>query len=145
MGEILKRAELVGEARRWLGTPYHHNGRVRGVGVDCAMLLAEVFETCGVVPRVEPGDYPHDWHLHRSEELFLGWLERLGARAVDAPQPGDVGLWRFGRTWSHGGIVVDGEPSIVHAYLGRGVIRTTLTEEPLAGREVGWWSLWGGR
>jgi len=29
---------LIDEARTWLGTPYHHQPRVKGVGVDCAML-----------------------------------------------------------------------------------------------------------
>ncbi|GER07176.1 hypothetical protein GCM10007972_18040 [Iodidimonas muriae] len=34
--------EIVTAARRWLGTPFHHQGRVRGVGVDCAGLVIGV-------------------------------------------------------------------------------------------------------
>lgn len=146
MGEILKRAEIVREARHWLGTPYHHHGRVHGVGVDCAMLLAEVYERAEAVPHIDPGAYPHDWHLHRSEELFVSWLKRVCARPVHTPAPGDIGCWRFGRTYSHGGIVVavsDGQPLVVHAYIERGVILTRTDEEPLAGRPVTWWTLWG--
>ena len=30
-------------ARSWLGTPYHHMGRVKGAGVDCAMFPLEVY------------------------------------------------------------------------------------------------------
>jgi cell wall-associated NlpC family hydrolase len=31
------RAAVVAEARSWLGTPFHHQGRVKAAGVDCAM------------------------------------------------------------------------------------------------------------
>src|SRR5690349_11447583 len=33
------RARLLDEARTWLLTPWHHNARVRGAGVDCGQLL----------------------------------------------------------------------------------------------------------
>jgi len=141
----LQRAAVVAEALTWLGTPYHHHGRLRGIGVDCAMLLAEVYAAAGLVDRVDPGHYPHDWHLHRGEELFLGWLAQAGAQPVQTPAPGDIGCWRFGRTYSHGGIVVQGgdAPHILHAHLdARRVIRTACDEHPLTGRPVQWFTLW---
>lgn len=138
-----QRQAIVAEARSWLGTRYHHNARIKGVGVDCAMLLAEVFERVGMVAHVEPGDYPPDWHMHRSEELFLGWLQRCGARQTGAPSPGDVALFRFGRTFSHGAIVVDQDLQMVHAYIDRGVILSRPTEEPLAGRVCRYFTLVG--
>lgn len=99
------------------------------------MLLAEVYEACGMVAAIDAGFYPHDWHLHRSEELFLQWVERSGGREVEAPRMGDVGLFRYGRTWSHGAICVGEDGLMVHAYIGRGVILTRLREEPLSGRD----------
>ncbi len=48
------RAAVVAEAHRWLRTPYHKHGRVLGAGVDCSMLLAEVFEAAGAIPHVDP-------------------------------------------------------------------------------------------
>ena len=99
-----------------------------------------MFELCGVVPHVDPGFYPTDWHLHRGEEVFRSWLERSGATRTDDPLPGDVGLWKFGRCFSHGGILV-GEETVVHSYIREGVILTRLCEYPLAGREVEWWSV----
>ncbi len=30
----MKNLQAVAEALIWLGTPYHHQGRVKGVGVD---------------------------------------------------------------------------------------------------------------
>jgi NlpC/P60 family putative phage cell wall peptidase len=135
------RQAVVAEALTWLGTPYHHHARVKGVGVDCAQLLCAVYEACGLVPHIDPGNYAHDWHLHRGEEVFIGWLEKVGAREVSVPAPGDVAVFRYGRAYSHGAVVVnDKDPmAVVHAYLGRGVVRSRLDEEPLQGRAVRFW------
>ena len=136
------RARVVREARDWLGTPYHHHGRVKHVGVDCAHLLCAVYEAAAAVEPVTLPAYPHDWHLHRGEELFLHWLERVGARRVQTPAPGDVAVYRFGRTYSHGAVVV-GEGLLLHAYLGLGVVLTRAHEPPLAGHECQHWAVVG--
>ena len=136
---------VAAEARSWLGTPYHHHGRVRGVGVDCAQLLAAVYEAVGLVSHQELGNYPPQWHLHRGAERFLEELQRCGARPVQAPAVGDVGVWRYGRAFSHGGVVVGqgagGVPLIVHAYIQRGVVLSLATDEPLAGHDCQYWSV----
>jgi cell wall-associated NlpC family hydrolase len=143
MGQLLKRAEIAQTALAWRGTPYHPHARILGVGVDCAQILIDVFERCEMVSGIEPGAYPRDWHLHRSEEAYIEWLTVAGAREVDRPDIGDVGLFRFGRTYSHSGIVVEAghDPMVCHAYIGLGVIASPLSEEPLHGRAVRWWSL----
>lgn len=133
------RVRVVAEARSWIGCAYHHHARVKGAGVDCAQLLCAVFEACGLLPHVETGHYPTNWHLHRSEEMFLGWLQRF-ADPVPAPQAGDVAVFRFGRCFSHGAVMVEAD-TCVHAYIGRGVILNRLNEAPLAGRPVMFWSL----
>lgn len=33
-----QRAAVAQEALAWLGTPYHHHARIKGVGVDCAQI-----------------------------------------------------------------------------------------------------------
>jgi NlpC/P60 family putative phage cell wall peptidase len=108
---------IVAEARRWLRTPYRHQANVLGVGVDCAMLPVEVFKALGLLPaELDPRPYATDWHLHRSEEKYLGWVERYGVK-VETPEPGDLALFRFGRCLSHGGIVDAVTPDItmIHA------------------------------
>ncbi|MFZ5544406.1 MAG: hydrolase [Pseudomonadota bacterium] len=146
MDEATQRAAVVAEGMTWHRTPYHHHGRIKGAGVDCAMLLAEVFHACGLVERVEPGHYPVQWHLHRDEERFIGWLQQYAQPlpAGQALQPADVALFRFGRTYSHGGLMV--EPDLVlHAFNDRftsGVILTRLDEAPLQGRDVLFWTFW---
>jgi cell wall-associated NlpC family hydrolase len=115
-GESAERAAVVTAARAWIGTPYHNCADIKGVGVDCGMLLVRVFVDTGLCPPFDPRPYPVDWHLHRSEERYLGFIFDR-AREVDRAQPGDVMVLRYGRCYSHGGIVTRSSPlAVVHAY-----------------------------
>ncbi len=141
MSENLERHLVVEEAITWLGTPYHHHGRIKGAGVDCGMFLAEVYEKTGVMPFVDPGVYETDWHLHRSEELYINAVEQH-AKPTDDPQPGDIALFKYGRCASHGAIVVEW-PVIVHSYFGLGVVYDNVElNTELSQRIVGVWSPW---
>jgi NlpC/P60 family putative phage cell wall peptidase len=133
------RQAVVAEAERWIGTPFHHAARVEQAGVDCLMLLAEVYERAGIVPRVEPPFYVPDWHLHRDAERYMEGLLRY-ACAIDAPpRPGDIALFKFGRTFSHGAIVT-AWPRLIHAYWAIGVVWGSAGLHPLAGRPVRFFS-----
>ena len=116
-----QRAAVVAEARTWLRTPYHHMGRVKGGGVDCATLLAEVYARAGVVPALAIPFYPPDWHLHRNAERYLDFILSRACEIDDLPAPGDVAMWRFGKCFSHGAIVIDW-PLVIHAYSGKGCV-----------------------
>ena len=122
--------KTVAEAKTWLNTPYHHMGKIKGVGVDCGQFLIAVFENIGHLKpgEVNPGYYPPDWHLHRDEERYLGWIKSR-CRKVTEAEPGDIALFKFGRCVSHGGIVI-AWPRIIHAYLDYGVIISSI-DEPL--------------
>jgi cell wall-associated NlpC family hydrolase len=127
-------------ARSWLGTPYHHMGRIKGVGVDCAMFPLEVYREAGLIDDIAIPFYPPDWHLHRSEEIYLAVVNRYTREIIgnrlrgtgksaptvpcklsSVPSRGDFALYQFGRTWSHGAIVLDW-PLIIHAVVQHGVI-----------------------
>ncbi|MDE2166546.1 MAG: hydrolase [Alphaproteobacteria bacterium] len=109
-----ERAALVRCPRTWLRTPYHHRGRVKGAGADCAMLLAKVYAEADLVPVLAIPHYPPDWHLHRDAERYLGVLLDHVVEIAGPPTPVDIALWRFGRCFSHGAIVVDW-PVVLHA------------------------------
>jgi len=115
--EAIQRTVVVAEARSWIGTPYHNCADIKGAGVDCGMLLVRVFVDTGLCAPFEPRPYPADWHLHRSEERYLGFVfDRAGE--VMEPRAGDLMVLRFGRCYSHGGIVTSAKPlMIVHAYV----------------------------
>lgn len=129
------RSRVIVEAETWLQTPYHHMGRVRGGGTDCLMLLAEVFEAAGVIPHVEVAFYPPDWHLHRDAERYLRGLMRYACEIPGPPEAGDVALFKFGRCFAHGAIVV-AWPRLIHAWWSAGVVYGDAGQPPLKGRAV---------
>ena len=132
---------VIHEAMSWLGTPYHHEARVKGAGVDCGQFPAAVYEACGLIPAVEIGPYPPDWHMHRGDERYLGYVETHFEK-TESPQPGDLALFRFGRAISHSGIVIEW-PIIIHAYItARAVVLDdAIANKDLEKRLVGFWRL----
>jgi cell wall-associated NlpC family hydrolase len=137
------REDVVREALRWEGTPYHDHARILGVGVDCAQLPCAVYEAVGLVPHLEPR-YPRQWFLHRDEERFLEWV-RPHATEISREQagPGDLGIWRFGRTYSHSAIIID-PPVVLHAVrLGGAVMRADMGRDiDLVSRPALFFTLW---
>jgi cell wall-associated NlpC family hydrolase len=147
MSEQEQRAAVVAEARTWLGTRWIHEARVRGAGVDCGKLLAAVYEACGIIGSVTIESYPRAWAHHRGEEKFLGYVEQMAARVTDRePLPGDIVLFRYGRSLSHAGIVVEW-PVIVHAYADVGQVTLDNVDHrfDLRARYAGAWDPWARR
>jgi NlpC/P60 family putative phage cell wall peptidase len=124
--ECAQRTAVVAAARSWIGTPYHHAADIKGAGVDCAMILVRVYCDVGLVEPFDPRPYTRDWMLHRDDERYLSVL-LAHAGEVSVPSEGDVILFRFGRCFSHGGIVSRRDPlTIIHAFA---PARVVLEEE----------------
>jgi cell wall-associated NlpC family hydrolase len=130
-----RRLAVTELAREWLGTPYHHMGRVKGAGTDCLTVLAEVYEAAGIVPHIEIPFYSPDWHLHRDAERYLEGIMRYACEIPGPPQPGDVALFKFGRCYAHGAIVIEW-PRLIHAWHSSGVLYADAEQSQLAGRPV---------
>jgi cell wall-associated NlpC family hydrolase len=45
---VATRQQVIDEARSWVGTPFHHQGRIKGEWVDCAGVIAGVAHTTGL-------------------------------------------------------------------------------------------------
>lgn len=125
------RAEVVAEARRWLDTPFHHQGRTRGVGVDCGGLIGGVAVALGIVPAnwwqttFDPlhGGYGRQPSHGRLQAICEAFMERID---LDAAGLGDAVLMRFRAEPQHLGILADyrhGGMSIVHALSSAGFVR----------------------
>lgn len=118
------RVAVVAEARSWLGTPWVHQHRTKGVGVDCAGLVIGVARALGLVPPAMDVN-----HYARTPDGSLlatcdAWMQR---HDVAAAEPGDVLVMRFDTDPQHLAIVADyvhGGLSIVHALdrAGRGSV-----------------------
>lgn len=125
--EMRLRDKIIAEARSWIKTPYVQQADVKGGGVDCSMLLVRCWVDSGIVYPFEPRPYPANWHMHHSTERYLDWMENVGIE-VEHPQPGDVAIFRFGRCFSHGGIIVENNQLISASSTHRRVVRSNLNE-----------------
>lgn len=139
------REAIVSEALTWLDTPFHHQARLKGCGVDCANLLAGVFAAIGLAPNVVLDAYPQDWHIHNDEPRFVKTLALYADKLPlgEPAQPGDIAMFQYGRHAAHGAIVT-AWPQVIHAW--KDVGRVVLTEAdsgPLANRFAGLWRVRG--
>jgi NlpC/P60 family putative phage cell wall peptidase len=122
------REAIIAEARSWIGTPYHHQACLKGVGCDCLGLLRGVWRAViGTEPETPP-PYAADWAEASGEEtLRAAALRYLSEIPLSEIAGGDVLLFRMSRTApaKHCGIATDGE-HMVHAWTGRSVCETPL-------------------
>ncbi|MDD2725408.1 MAG: hypothetical protein PHH59_15490 [Methylovulum sp.] len=137
-----KRQAVIDEAHRWLGAQWCHAARVRYLAVDCGQLLLDVYVQAGLIEDVVVTGYPAQWALHHDEERYLAVVERY-ARRIDCPLPGDIVVFKRGRTFSHGGIVVDW-PVIIHADRGENVVLADASVGTLAARDKLFYSVFEG-
>lgn len=109
MMAIVTRAQIVSEARTWLGTPFHHQGRVKGCGVDCAGVVAGVGRALGLT------DFDTVCYGRQPDPLLMGSILRkyLEPKPISQAQPGDVLWMAFDRDPQHVAIVTD--IGILHA------------------------------
>jgi cell wall-associated NlpC family hydrolase len=130
--EARGRAAIITEALTWIGTPFRDCADVKGGNgaVDCAMLLVRCYVDTGRIAPFDPRPYPPRWHLHRDEERFLGFIEKLGGRHIEKPKLADIVVWQFGRCFSHGGIVVN-STDVVHSYYAAGQVLISSMDDPV--------------
>ena len=122
------------EARSWLGTPYHHQAKVKGIGVDCCNFILAIAENCGLVDCIQLEPYNLQWHLHSREEKMLHLLEKYGCTSIDVDlkepwdwAPGSILCLRYGRACSHLALVLPGL-NIIHAAIDFGKV----VEQPIS-------------
>lgn len=113
---MITRAAVVAEAREWLGTPYHHQARLKGVGVDCAGLVIGVARALGIVGA----DMDVTGYSRRPDGTSMlahcdAWMQHV---PFDALQPGDVIVLRIEDDPQHmaiAGDYVHGGLSMIHS------------------------------
>lgn len=90
-------AQVLALAGTWIGTPYRHQGAVKGVGCDCLGLIRGIWrELYGQEPEAVPA-YAPDWAERGGEERLLAAAGRhfLSVPSLAESRPGDLVLFRF--------------------------------------------------
>ena len=130
----LREQKIIRVARSWIGTPYRHQASVKGKGCDCLGLLRGVWrEVIGEEPEVVPS-YTADWsETGREERLWAVAIRNLDVATIDTAKGGQVVLFRMraGYVAKHLGVLAGSNAeyaTVIHAYTGRGVIETPLTD-----------------
>lgn len=115
---------ILWTARQWVGTPYHHQGRVKGVGCDCIGLIIGVCQEIGLIN--------FDFTNYERTPDGTAMMQELEKHCTPTnnPEPGDLLVFRIKRNPRHVGLLTDG--GIIHAYQSAGkVVEHSLDQ---------WWS-----
>jgi NlpC/P60 family putative phage cell wall peptidase len=125
---MMRRDDIVAEARAWIGTPYRHQASLKGVGCDCLGLVRGVWRAViGPEPEHAP-PYAPDWAEATGAETLAGaGFRHLVPVTTDAFQPGDVLLfrWRTHLPAKHAAIVTSSR-TMVHAHDGAAVAEVAI-------------------
>jgi hypothetical protein len=74
--------KLITEAATWIGTPFQHQGQLKGIGVDCAHFIDICTSRAGY-----PGtEMPHDYHIIEDGSLMLQMLDQSRLELVPYSQ-----------------------------------------------------------
>lgn len=135
---------VIEEARKWVGTPYHHQAATLGAGVDCVGLIRGVGFAVGVLPRRDA-----EWKLFNAygrlpnpRRMAEGMNTFLCPVAPGEEQPGDIAWleWRANLPMHLAILAVHGgRRTIIHAFSDFGkVVEHGLTADWEA-RVSSWW------
>ena len=121
---------VITAARGWLGTPYHDQASLRGVGCDCLGLARGVWrELVGDEPFLIP-PYSRDWGETGTREVLADGARRMMIEVpVAQAGPGTLILFRMrpGAIAKHVGILTTPD-RFIHAYERLGVTVEPLTQ-----------------
>ena len=122
-------ALVITTALSWLGTPYHDQASLRGVGCDCLGLARGIWrEMVGNEPFPIP-PYSRDWgETGPREVLAEGARQMMPEITPTEARPGTLILFRMAprAIAKHVGILT-GPDRFIHAYERLGVVEEVLT------------------
>ena len=125
--EAPKAGEVLAVARRWVGTPYHHQAAKRGVACDCVGLIRGVWRDLGYWPAAPVPAYSRDWGDARGNEGVLAAAsEHLIERSTGELEAGDVIVlrWRAAGLAKHAAIYAGA--TFIHAFEPHGVVEASV-------------------
>lgn len=119
------RNEIIEKAREYLDTPFRHQGRRKGIGIDCVGLPLCVGEDLGMIDARGLAFNRFDHSNYPAQPIGNMLAEEIAARAIEIPRdrirPADIVTLRCGRVEMHVAIVSaldGGRLGLIHAYNG---------------------------
>ncbi|MBI1274214.1 MAG: peptidase P60 [Alphaproteobacteria bacterium] len=133
-------ARVIAAARACAGTPFHHQGRAPGAGLDCIGLVVVALRAAGkdVRDRTNYGRRPDGRGLVAALESH-GFAPRADKNA----QAGDILLFRFDSQPQHVALAT-GPGGMLHAYAPAGKVVEVTLSPAWRSRLLGVWSLHDG-
>lgn len=144
-----RRRAVIAEARTWLGTPFRHQAKVKGLGCDCAQLVIAAGEACGLL-AIDPAAwrrfaaYGRAPNPKRMEEALRAFMVKI---APSRARLGDV-MWL---SWERAGGRADlpmhlailaehkGRATMIHALSEVAKVTEHGFTAEWPGRVVSWW------
>ena len=122
----MTREQIIAAGRALLGTPWAHQGRTPGVGIDCAGVVLHILKLNGMTYEVNGYPYEPNGELMAHADACLTRVSKA------AFQPADVLVFRIKRLPQHIALVTD--KGILHSFnRGAGtlskVVETSLTDQ----------------
>lgn len=118
---MASRKEICDKALEYLDTPFIHQGRLKGVGVDCAGLVVGVAKELNLYNE-EVSDLKGYSRIPDGETLYQTLLNGTSKeKSMKDLKEGDVLLFRFTRYPQHVGIYMPNN-KLIHSYEGVGKV-----------------------
>lgn len=124
--------QIIRVAREWIGTPYHHQASLKGIGTDCIGLVRGVYRELYGVEAPELINYSVDWgDANGNEDMVAAADKYLEPVPLTQLGAGHVILvrWQDRRVAKHC-MIMTSDTTAIHAYN-----RSPVTEINLSD----WW------
>jgi len=116
------REDIVAEARTWVGTPFQHLTRVKGIGVDCVGLVIAIADDLGIKDNDGKPFLRDDYRAYPTQpsDRFVHdeCCRRLVRKSVNDLCQGDIVSLKVPRTACHVAIITErqGVLYMIHGY-----------------------------
>jgi NlpC/P60 family putative phage cell wall peptidase len=114
--------DIVVQARTWLGTPFHHQARLKRVGCDCLGLIIGVVDELDLKDKHGEPLAAYDEITYSKEPDGAYLTQKIAALLDEVPienaQAGDLALFNMAGNPQHLAILTDYENALgtIHCY-----------------------------
>lgn len=121
---MIEATEIISTARGWLGTKFHHQGRVKNVGADCIGLIVGVAAELGIA-LPDKQTYARQPDKSELQDALENQFEKCALKA------GAIALFSIDGRAQHVGIITDYQGlGVIHAYIQAHKVVEHALDEP---------------